>query len=105
MSTRYCQDRNHFGPAPNKLMPDVVNMETSLNIHVNGRENALWKRLSQTQQTVEMNLRCVLVVQSGVSAQNDTLAVKLERKTNTPERVTKPDRRDRWGFVCVRLGT
>eukprot|EP01031_Cornospumella_fuschlensis_P044947 gene44947-54979_t len=24
------EDRNHFGPAPNPLMPDMVNMETSL---------------------------------------------------------------------------
>jgi hypothetical protein len=37
-------------------------METSLNIEVRGtgRDNSSWKRLAQTQQTVEMGLRCVL---------------------------------------------
>jgi hypothetical protein len=34
-------------------------METSLNIEVRGtgRDNSSWKRLAQTQQTVEMGLR------------------------------------------------
>jgi hypothetical protein len=37
-------------------------METSLNIEVRGtgRDNSSWKRLAQTQQTVEMGLRWVL---------------------------------------------
>lgn len=40
-------------------MPDVVNMETNLNIFMSsGKDNSAWKRLAQAQQTVEMNLRC-----------------------------------------------
>jgi hypothetical protein len=53
------QDRNHHGPAPNKLMPDVVNMETKLNILPvqGGKGKESFKLLQQTQQAVEMNLR------------------------------------------------
>jgi hypothetical protein len=53
------QDKRQFGPAPNRLLGDAANMETSLNIEVRGtgRENSSWKRLAQTQQTVEMGLR------------------------------------------------
>jgi len=56
------QDRKHFGPAPNKLMPDVENMKTNLNIQFFGcsaREQSTWKRLYQAQQNLEMNLRFV----------------------------------------------
>lgn len=53
------QDRRQFGPAPNKLLSDVANMETSLNIEMKGtgRDNSAWKRISQAQQSVEMSLR------------------------------------------------
>lgn len=54
------EDRNHFGPAPNKLMPDVVNLETSmLTTQSNGKESTLFKRLAQAQQSVEMNLSTI----------------------------------------------
>lgn len=53
------EDRNHYGPAPNKLMPDVVNMETSMLTTVNGRESAAFKRLAQTQHSIEMNLSTI----------------------------------------------
>ena len=55
----FLQDRRQFGPAPNKLLGDSANMETSLNIEMKGtgRENAPWKRISQAHQNVEMSLR------------------------------------------------
>ena len=80
------QDKKHFGPPPNKLMPDAENMKTNLNIQFFGcssrccwrnisnvdlvyhsfchspcvyliREQGTWKRLYQAHQNLEMNLR------------------------------------------------
>eukprot|EP01036_Dinobryon_divergens_P027011 gene27011-35717_t len=53
------EDKKHFGPPPNKLMPDAENMKTNLNIQFFGcssREQGTWKRLYQAHQNLEMNL-------------------------------------------------
>jgi hypothetical protein len=59
--SHFLQDKRQFGPAPNKLMADVANMETSMNIERggSGKDNSGWKRLSQAKRLVEMNLRYV----------------------------------------------
>ncbi len=51
------QEKNHFGPAPNKLMSDAWNMSTSVSSMKNGREDPNFKRIAQAAQTVEMDLR------------------------------------------------
>eukprot|EP01038_Epipyxis_sp_PR26KG_P009072 gene9072-12234_t len=50
------ENRNHFGPAPDRLMPDVVNLETRLDTYSNGKQKSSWKRMSHTQQQLEINL-------------------------------------------------
>jgi transcription initiation factor TFIIIB Brf1 subunit/transcription initiation factor TFIIB len=50
-------EKNHHGSAPNKLMPDVVNLETSVNILKNGKDVPEWKKMSYAQQRLEMDLR------------------------------------------------
>ena len=54
-----CQDRNHFGPAPNQLMSDSWNMSTHLSVFKNGRDDPSFKKISQTALIVEMDLRLV----------------------------------------------
>ena len=51
------QDKNHFGPAPNRLMPDAWNMSTKMAWIKKGYEDANSKKLSRTAQKVEMDLR------------------------------------------------
>lgn len=46
------EDRTHFGPAANRLMPDHVNLEVSLYA-----ANSSDKRMARVQQNVDMNLR------------------------------------------------
>ena len=58
----YSKDRNHFGPTPDKLMPDSENMRTSIQIgnNFNGSRtgtDTLFKLLNQASREVEMNLR------------------------------------------------
>lgn len=62
------QDRNHFGPAPNPLMPDMVNMETSLSTFsgampgdggLKGKRGSEFKKMAQTAKKLEMDLRWV----------------------------------------------
>lgn len=48
------EDRNHYGPAPDPLMPDSENLRTRI-IHVSGSA-AETKRLTQTSKYIEMNL-------------------------------------------------
>ncbi len=46
------EDRTHFGPKPNRLMPDHVNLEVSL-LAINPAD----KRILRAQQNVDLNLR------------------------------------------------
>jgi hypothetical protein len=38
-------------------MPDVVNLETSMFVNINGKSASELKRLTYTAQNIEMNLR------------------------------------------------
>jgi uncharacterized membrane protein YgcG len=48
-------DRKHFGPAPNKLMPDVVNLQTHINIsHAQmNKNNGAFKALKNSERDAE----------------------------------------------------
>jgi len=56
-----CKDRNHFGPAPDKLMTDAENMRTGMALAagapLGGTEGQLLNKFSQTSADIEMNLR------------------------------------------------
>ncbi len=51
------KDRTHSGPAPNKLMPDHVNLETSFVPSTNVNDKSNWKKIAAFQRNADMNLR------------------------------------------------
>ncbi len=77
-SKNMLQDRNHYGPSPDKLMTDAENFRTSIQIGLPGSSTeSNFKKLFQASMEVEMNLSKV---------GNDTRRTRIGYKTKNKKK-------------------